>query len=252
MNSKISIIIATFNAEKTLSIALNSVLKQEYQNWECIIVDGKSKDNTLSIIKDFQNQDSRIKFISEPDKGIYDAFNKGWKMAKGEWIYYLGADDQLTPNGLNSLIKNADSNSDIVYGDYITEDANQKRKIRTAVSCYVLKKHMCCSHQAVIMKRSCIDNLNGFNIDYSILGDFDLMQRAYLNKYKFEHINSLICIFKLGGASYNSLKIEYERYKILKRNRSVPYPIITCIPLIIKKMLVILKHFIEHKIQNKI
>ena len=79
----VSIIIATYNSGKTLRRALDSVLNQSYQDWECIVVDGASKDNTIGIVKEYVKKDSRFRYISEPDHGIYDAFNKGWKMAKG-------------------------------------------------------------------------------------------------------------------------------------------------------------------------
>ena len=118
-NPKVSIIIATFNAAKTLSIAMNSVMKQTFQDWECIIVDGASKDNTVEIVKSYVNRDSRFRYISEPDKGIYDAFNKGWKMAKGEWIYYLGADDEVLPNAFIELFKSDMSLFEVIYGDII-------------------------------------------------------------------------------------------------------------------------------------
>ncbi len=69
--------------------ALDSVLNQSYQDWECIVVDGASKDNTIGIVKEYVSKDARFRYISEPDHGIYDAFNKGWKMAKGQWVMYL-------------------------------------------------------------------------------------------------------------------------------------------------------------------
>lgn len=75
----ISIIIATFNAAKTLRKALDSVLNQTYKDWECIIVDGASKDNTISIVKEYVQKDTRFRYISEPDKGIFDAYNKDGK-----------------------------------------------------------------------------------------------------------------------------------------------------------------------------
>ena len=81
-NPKLSIIIATFNAAKTLSVALDSVLKQSFQDWECIIVDGASKDETVAIIKEYEPRfEGRMRWVSEPDKGIYDAMNKGLQMA---------------------------------------------------------------------------------------------------------------------------------------------------------------------------
>ena len=97
---KVSIIIATFNSEKTIERALNSVLNQKIQDWECIIVDGASTDATVNIIRKFTEKDHRFRYLSEPDTGIYNAFNKGWKLANGTWIYYLGSDDELLQNGL--------------------------------------------------------------------------------------------------------------------------------------------------------
>ena len=83
-NPEISIIIATFNSGETLKKTLESVSLQSYQKWECIVIDGNSTDNTISILEEFENNDSRYSHISEPDNGIYEAFNKGWKLAKGE------------------------------------------------------------------------------------------------------------------------------------------------------------------------
>ena len=117
----VSIIIATYNSEKTLRRALDSVLNQSYQDWECIVVDGASKDNTIGIVKEYVSKDARFRYISEPDHGIYDAFNKGWKMAKGEWVMYLGSDDEYTKDGIKVLMENSDG-ADVVYGNVILRD----------------------------------------------------------------------------------------------------------------------------------
>ena len=122
----VSIIIATYNSGKTLRRALDSVLNQSYQDWECIVVDGASKDNTIEIVKEYVSKDSRFRYMSEPDHGIYDAFNKGWKMAKGEWVMYLGSDDEYTKEGIKALMDNSDG-ADVVYGDtYFRELNNDK------------------------------------------------------------------------------------------------------------------------------
>ena len=117
----VSIIIATYNSEKTLRRALDSVLNQSYQDWECIVVDGASKDNTIGIVKEYVKKDSRFRYISEPDHGIYDAFNKGWKMAKGEWVMYLGSDDRLTQNGFTEVFEDDYPDYDIISGDVFIE-----------------------------------------------------------------------------------------------------------------------------------
>lgn len=79
MSANVSIVIATYNSKKTLRRALDSVKNQSYQDWECVIVDGASKDGTVEIIKEYKNKDFRFRYISEPDNGIYDAFNKDGK-----------------------------------------------------------------------------------------------------------------------------------------------------------------------------
>ena len=83
MLPKITIVIATYNSEKTLAVAMESVLNQTFQDWECLVVDGASTDSTVSIVEEFIRVDKRFRLISEPDKGIYDAFNKGWRNAMG-------------------------------------------------------------------------------------------------------------------------------------------------------------------------
>lgn len=239
----VSIIIATFNAANVLKAALDSVLTQTYQHWECIIVDGVSKDATLTIVEEYERLDKRFWHISEPDKGIYDAFNKGWKNANGKWILYLGADDFLEKDGLTTLVGNSNENIDIIYGDIILiSPRGNKWTKRIASDCSCLKWHMCCSHQSVLMRKSCLKQLAGFNLNYSILGDFDLLQRAYLEGFKFKRIDSTIAYFNTGGISSDSLKLEFERYRILKNNHSTRYPLIICTCLTIKKILVILKH----------
>ena len=130
----VSIIIATYNSEKTLRRALDSVLNQSYQDWECIVVDGASKDNTIEIVKEYVSKDSRFRYMSEPDHGIYDAFNKGWKMAKGEWVMYLGSDDEYTMDGIKVLMENSDG-ADVVYGNVILKYSDFKQKKTKSISC---------------------------------------------------------------------------------------------------------------------
>ena len=114
MKFDVSIIIATYNSERTIKRALESVMNQTYQNWECLVIDGNSKDKTIEIVNNFVKLDSRFRYISESDNGIYDAFNKGWQKAKGKWIYYLGSDDWLEEDGLRLLMKEEDANTVIL------------------------------------------------------------------------------------------------------------------------------------------
>ena len=168
MNIVVSIIVATYNSEKTLMVALDSISKQTFKNWECIVVDGASKDNTLRIVEDFEKKDSRFRHISEPDSGIYDAFNKGWRLAHGEWIYYLGADDELLPNGLSVLISKSDG-VDLVYGGIVRRYANGKTKqVPPDNFEYCMPFSLGASHQAIIMKRNLIEKLGGFKLTTNV------------------------------------------------------------------------------------
>ena len=153
---KLSIIIATFNSEKTLRKALESVYTQDFQDWECVVVDGASTDETLDIVKEYVAKDSRFRYISEPDKGIYDAFNKGWRQAKGEWIHYLGSDDRLVKDGFKNLFLQ-DIHADLVGGAvYLVRDDEKDilQETNLADGC----------HQAFITKRKIIEGQ--FQNDY--------------------------------------------------------------------------------------
>ena len=226
----LSIIIPTFNSELMLENALNSIEKQKYSNWECYIIDSHSNDNTIDIVKKHIKKDDRFKFLSEKDKGIYDAMNKGWKIASGQWILFLGSDDSLTsPNSLIEIAHFLDNKYDVVYGNYNIIGTNNKMKNVISLDYHCIRYKVFSNHQAVIMKRNVIEELGGFNINYKITADFDLIQRAYLAHYKFKHIPVTISNFYLGGISSNNLNTYIEWWKVCKNNNSIKFPIIILI-----------------------
>ena len=99
-----SIVTVCFNSEKTIKTTIESVLQQKYNDYEYIIVDGASKDSTMDIVKSYETKfEGRLRYISEPDKGIYDAFNKGIKMSKGKYVWIVNSDDYIEPNALEEL-----------------------------------------------------------------------------------------------------------------------------------------------------
>lgn len=234
----VSIIIATYNSEKTLRRALLSVLNQSYQDWECIIVDGASKDRTIDFVKEFAIKDSRFRYISEPDHGIYDAFNKGWKMAKGEWIMYLGSDDEYTKDGIKSLMENSDG-ADVVYGDVILRFSNKKDKIQQAsVTDFVGTSAFCC-HQAVAMKTSVVKLFNGFDESYKLLADWDLLRKVGQKGAKYRYVNASIAYFSTGGASSYNYFSTIEAYRIYRKTNNYFRARITLVYRIIRKFLLI-------------
>lgn len=223
--TQLSIIVATYNADAFLSKALNSIVSLTYKNWECIIVDGASTDDTLDIIMSFEEKDPRIRHISEPDKGLYDAFNKGWRIASGKWVYYLGCDDMLTPDGLLQLMKRAESvdeNVAIVSGGVIRVRQDGSRRI-------MLSKGFISSHQSMIMRRTVLQNMNGFDdAKYEILADYDLFIRIKNNGYQVINCDAIIAYFHAGGTSerLSSVKTIFkEKYSILKTDRFCNYPL---------------------------
>lgn len=209
----ISIIIATYNSEATLANALRSVLQQTYKEWECIIVDGASTDETLKIVLEYESIDSRFRHVSEPDKGIYDAFNKGWKMAKGEWIYYLGSDDELFPDALNSLM-NASDNSMIVYGD-MCYFRGTIEKYKQSPSNLSLGQMV--SHQSMIMKKDVLKRFGGFDESYQICADKDLIQKCIQSKCTIKYANVFVAKFNISGVTGSKMDNLKEALAIDKK-----------------------------------
>ena len=215
MQIKVSIIVAAYNAEHTIRHVLTSVLNQKFSEWECIVVDGASSDQTVSVAAEFSSKDNRFRIISEPDRGVYDAFNKGWQHAKGEWIYYLGCDDELLPNGIKALVENS-KDVDFVYGDFVRRYKNGKTKnVSSEHFEKVMPYSLATSHQAMMMKRALIKKVGGFNLKYRILADYDLINHAYYLGMSTKKCEEKIAIFQVGGLSTDNLSSLRERYEIL-------------------------------------
>ena len=236
-NPLITIVIASYNSGKTIRRALQSVADQAFQDWECLIVDGASKDDTIDIVKVFAEKDSRFQYISEPDKGIYDAFNKGWKNARGEWMYYLGSDDSLTVDGLLNLSKEC-KNTDIttICGDVYVYNFDGRKSIIKGQD----GKKGLGIHQGMLMRKNVIETMGGFDMSYKILADYDLMARMINKNYKFKVVESPpIACFTQGGMSskFSSLmQWAKERYCINKKNKNIKYPFWDCLNILYHKL----------------
>ena len=213
---KISIITITFNAEATLANTLNSVFRQSYKNIEHIIIDGNSKDKTLKICNDFPHIS---KIISEPDKGVYDAFNKGLKTATGDIVGFLNADDIFfSEDSVNEIasafIKN---NTDIVYGnlDYVNENGKVIRNwISKPYKKGLEKKALMPAHPTFYCKKEIYDRIGGYNDSFKIAGDFELCMRFLnVNNIPSYYLNKKLIKMLAGGISNNGLKSKLIIYK---------------------------------------
>ncbi|MBC7846297.1 MAG: glycosyltransferase [Flavobacterium sp.] len=223
---RITIITVCYNRKATIGKAIKSVLEQNYHNIEYIIIDGNSTDGTQEIIESYGNRIS--KYLSEPDKGMYDAINKGLKLATGDVIGLMHSDDEFyDKNAITKIVArfNYYTNTEGVYGDgiYVSND-KEERLIRNRIGgVFRLKKvreGWLPLHPTVYLKKSIIDKYGLYNLDFNIASDTEFLLR-YLYKYKIKmtYINAYIVKMRMGGMSTNAkraFEVLYEDYKIYK------------------------------------
>lgn len=218
-----SIITVCFNSENTIENTIKSVLNQNSTSYEYIIIDGGSKDDTIKIANKHREElGERLKIISEPDEGPYDAMNKGMKIARGKLLCFLNSDDILEENILNEVLEFYKKNDfyDIYYGDVLYEENDARDNIiRTHIKAKEniekIKKGMIFCHQSSFVKKEIIIELNGFNNKYKIAADWEFFLRCYKNNAKFIYIDKILSIFKAGGLS--SSNHSAENHKIRKK-----------------------------------
>ncbi len=212
---KISVITVCYNAESVIEKTIQSVLSQTYGNLEYIIVDGASKDQTPDMIEGYLT-DTRVKYLSEPDKGIYDAMNKGTGMATGEYLEFLNAGDVFADNQvLAHMAERAGrSDADILYGDilYINPDGTTEKRVygQFCSSLFYYLLGDCINHQAIFAKRECFKQ--GFDLTYRICADREWMIRQKKQGKTFLATGILICGYSLDedSASIRDKKRYYE------------------------------------------
>jgi glycosyltransferase involved in cell wall biosynthesis len=204
---KISIIIPTFNAAKTLAATLESIINQTFRDFEVLIIDGLSTDDTVMIAKNYT--DSRIKIISEKDKGIYDAMNKGIDKAAGEWLYFLGSDDTLfSPTALENIFTKYDlATTKIVYG-------NVQFKLSKAIydgkfSYFRLyDKNIC--HQAIFYRKEVFKQVGNYQLQYKALADWVLNMKCFSLKIPKLYVNEIVAIYNEDGYCFNNPDKQFE------------------------------------------
>ena len=223
---KISIITVCVNAEKTIKDTIESVLKQSYKDFEYIIVDGKSSDDTLKIISKYD--DKRIRLISEKDKGLYDAMNKGIKLSTGDIIGTINSDDILASEDVfQTVIDNFDENTDVIYANikYYNEDFSKVK--RDFVSGTKENEYFCPAHPSMYVRKEIYQRIGTYNTSYKIASDFDFMVRCNLNNVRYKYIDKYFVYMRYGGKS-NGFVGYLENYKecfeILRQNK-VSFPL---------------------------
>jgi len=222
---KLSIITICYNSESSIKNTIRSVEEQVFNDFEYIIIDGGSSDKTLEIIEQHSIID---KVISEPDDGIYDAFNKGIQNAKGEIVGVLNSDDTFfDKDSLNSIVKGFDGNTDCVFGDLIYTNTKNKIKRIWKGSSFeegAFKRAWMPAHQTFYCKKSIYEKYGLFDQSYKIAGDFELMLR-FLEKHsiKSKYIPKTLVNMRTGGVSNRSLKSKFkileEEFRAFNKNK---------------------------------
>jgi glycosyltransferase len=206
---KISVVMVSFNSEKTIGFAIESFLAQRHQDKELLVIDGASKDRTVEIARSFQSDAIRI--FSEPDRGIYDAMNKGLRLFQGDAVGFLGSDDTFhSPDSLSMLAAGL-QNADIVYGDlHMVRDHLDKKPVRIwksgAYHSRSFARGWMPAHATFYVRRHVAEATGEFDLSYDIGSDYDYILRAMTRRpNRVQYIPEILIDFQLGGTSSNGL-----------------------------------------------
>ena len=219
---KISIITATFNSALTVKDTFESVLRQTYGNIEYIVVDGLSKDNTVDIIKEYEPRfNGRMRWVSEKDKGLYDAMNKGIAMATGDVVGILNSDDFYTSDDALAVIADTmkDNTVDAVYGDiHFVNDYDLNKCVRYYSSAIfkrsLMRIGLMPAHPSFYCRREVYTKYGPFNTSYKIGADFEsLLRYIYINRINTKYIKKDFVTMRTGGASTEGFG---SRWQIMK------------------------------------
>ena len=228
MKQKISIITISYNAENEIKDTIESVITQGYRPLEYVFVDGGSKDHTCEIIKsyldDIRKLGIEVKYLSEPDDGISDAFNKGIKLSTGDIIGLINAGDGLCKEALYKVALKFDScNADIVYGNTICIDKKHGikylRQIPDNLDCSKIKYNgLIFTHQSAFVRKDLYDKYGLYDVTYKYVMDSELFAKFSENKANFQYLNANLVTMLAGGVSSKpSLALVKENVRVSKK-----------------------------------
>ena len=200
-----SIIIPTYNSEEKIAKAIDSVLHQSFSDFEICIIDGASTDRTMEIVSNYALNEKRVKFISENDRGIYDAMNKGIIFSSGHWIYFLGSDDTLYSKDVLQIIYSycTTTKASILYGNVKMDgDTGWSKHGDIYDGPFNLHKLMLQNicHQAIFYHRSVFKKIGNFNTVYKICADWDFNLHCFA-RFDLHHIDLIVALYYGGGVS---------------------------------------------------
>ena len=207
--SHITIVTVVYNDAYTIEKTILSVRVQKFTNYEFIVIDGGSVDGTIDIVNYYSDKIDII--ITEPDRGLYDAMNKGLNLATGKWIYFLNSGDYLldrdTLQNVSALLE--DSFDVVHFNCKVTNNDGQEVNTRRyPKNIQEITRWPCIQHQSVFVRSSIVQGSYGFNLDYKILADYDLFLRLYINGKKFFFYKDIYI------SNYNSQGISAQKNSI--------------------------------------
>ena len=221
MLPKISVITICYNAERWIESTILSVINQTYSNIEYIIVDGGSTDGTMAIVHKFSSP--KFTILSEPDKGIYDAMNKGLAMATGDYVWFINAGDEIYESTtLENLIPYFQENADIIYGDtmLMNESHNivglRRKRPPEKFTWKSFRMGMTVCHQSILVSRKIAPN---YDLQYKICADIDWIIRIMKQAEIICNSHRILSRFLVGGISQQrEKKVWKERFTIMQRH----------------------------------
>lgn len=226
---KVSVVTAVFNAEKTIAQAIDSVLSQNYPAVESVVIDGASRDATLSILESYRPRLGKL--ISEPDDGIYDALNKGIRCATGDVVGFLHADDLFEDEGVLGKVAAVfeDPSIDAIYGDLVYVRYDDVAQIirywkSGQYNQAALARGWMPPHPTFYVRRAVYERLGGFDRRYQIAADYDTVLRFLaVGKIRAAYIPEVLVRMRVGGVSNRSLRTilrkSREDLRVLRSNR---------------------------------
>lgn len=234
MNPTISVITITFQAATTLERTIKSIQGQDYPGLEYIVVDGGSTDGTLEVIRQYEL--GIDKWISEPDKGLYDAMNKGMKLASGDYFLFINSGDELdAPNTLSKIFSACPTTADVYYGDTLITNmqghvvGHRRLKPPKNLNWKHFKHGMLVSHQSIVVSRNIAPQ---FNLKYRYSADFDWCVGALQKSRTICNTQMAISRFLDGGLTkQNLVKGLKERFAIMCRYYGIPSTLLSHIPI---------------------
>lgn len=217
---KLSMITVCYNAEKCIENTMKSVLYQTIPIYEYLIIDGKSSDNTIAIVNSyrekFELQGVKFRVVSEKDKGISDAFNKGIKLATGDLIGLINADDKMLPQTCSILLNAFEDGTDVYYGNCIWEENSNnlkfisKPKEQDPNKLNRLMYEMVLIHPSTFITKNAYKRIGYYDISFRYCMDEELLYRMYRGGIKFKYIDKELTIFTAGGISDSNPKKVFD------------------------------------------